>query len=146
MQTTLARATPSNMSKKRIIVGEDDQAIRGALVDFLKSLGYEVVEAATCAGIREAFRDSFPDAAVLDYSLPDGTALDLLPHLKQSHPSVPVILLTGNGTIQLAVRAIKRRSGAVPDQTGGTVGDCGGAGAGTEEPAQSAKTACRQGS
>jgi len=44
---------------------------------------------------------------VLDYSLPDGTALDLLPHLKQSHPSVPLILLTGNATVQLAVRAIK---------------------------------------
>src|SRR5208282_3185564 len=50
---------------------------------------------------------SSPDAAILDYSLPDGTALDLLPHLKQSHPSVPLILLTGNGSIQLAVQAIK---------------------------------------
>ncbi|MGA3350811.1 MAG: sigma-54 dependent transcriptional regulator, partial [Candidatus Sulfotelmatobacter sp.] len=95
------------MPKKRIIVGEDDQAIRGALVEFLESLDYEVVEAASCAAIREAFRESSPDAAVLDYSLPDGTALDLLPHLKQSHPSVPLILLTGNATVQLAVRAIK---------------------------------------
>jgi len=95
------------MPKKRIIVGEDDSAIRGALVEFLASLDYDVVEAASCAGIRDAFRESTPDVAILDYSLPDGTALDLLPHLKQSHPSVPLILLTGNGTIQLAVRAIK---------------------------------------
>jgi DNA-binding NtrC family response regulator len=95
------------MPKKRIIVGEDDQAIRGALVEFLESLDYEVIEAASCAAIREAFRESSPDAAVLDYSLPDGTALDLLPHLKQSHPTVPLILLTGNATVQLAVRAIK---------------------------------------
>jgi DNA-binding NtrC family response regulator len=95
------------MPKKRIVVGEDDQSIRGALVDFLESLDYEVVGTSSCAGIREAFREFSPDAAVLDYSLPDGTALDLLPHLKQSHPSVPLILLTGNGTVQLAVRAIK---------------------------------------
>jgi DNA-binding NtrC family response regulator len=95
------------MAKKRIIVGEDDRAIRGALVEFLKSLEYEVIEAESCSGIREAFRESSPDAAILDYSLPDGTALDLLPHLKQSHPSVPLILLTGNGTVQLAVQAIK---------------------------------------
>jgi DNA-binding NtrC family response regulator len=95
------------MAKKRIIVGEDDRAIRGALVEFLESVDYEVIEAENCAGIREAFRESSPDAAVLDYSLPDGTALDLLPHLKQSHPSVPLILLTGNGTVQLAVQAIK---------------------------------------
>ena len=39
--------------------------------------------------------------------MPDGTALDLLPQLKQSHPSVPLILLTGNGSIPLAVQAIK---------------------------------------
>ncbi|MFY9744359.1 MAG: sigma-54 dependent transcriptional regulator [Candidatus Sulfotelmatobacter sp.] len=95
------------MAKKRIIVGEDDRAIRGALVEFLKSLEYEVIEAESCSGIREAFRQSSLDAAILDYSLPDGTALDLLPHLKQSHPSVPLILLTGNGTVQLAVQAIK---------------------------------------
>lgn len=95
------------MAKKRIIVGEDDRAIRAALVEFLESLEYEVIEAENCSGIRSAFRQSSPDAAVLDYSLPDGTALDLLPHLKQSYPSVPLILLTGNGTVQLAVQAIK---------------------------------------
>lgn len=103
--TTTARETST--AKNRIIVGEDDPAIRDALVEFLESLGYEVIGTSTCAGIRQAFRESSPDAAVLDYSLPDGTALDILPHLKQSHPSVPLILLTGNGTIQLAVRAIK---------------------------------------
>jgi DNA-binding NtrC family response regulator len=97
----------SHMAKKCIVVGEDDAAIRGALSEFLESLDYEVVQANNCAGIRQAFRDVSPDAAILDYSLPDGTALDLLPHLKKSNPSVPLILLTGNGTIELAVRAIK---------------------------------------
>jgi DNA-binding NtrC family response regulator len=77
------------------------------LCEYLQSLDYEVAEAESCVAIREAFRDFSPDAAVLDYSLPDGTALDLLPHLKQSHPSVPLILLTGNATVQLAVKAIK---------------------------------------
>lgn len=95
------------MPKKQIVVGEDDRAIRGALNEFLQSLDYEVIEASSCEAIRVAFRASCPDAAILDYSLPDGTALDLLPYLRQSYPSVPLILLTGNGTIQLAVRAIK---------------------------------------
>lgn len=95
------------MSKKEILVGEDDKAIRDALSEYLRSLDYEVVEVNSCETIREAFRTSCPDAAILDYSLPDGTALDLLPYLKQSYPSVPLILLTGNGTIQLAVKAIK---------------------------------------
>jgi DNA-binding NtrC family response regulator len=95
------------MAKKNIVIGEDDQAIRGALSEYLESLDYDVVPATNCAGVREAFRSSYPDAAILDYSLPDGTALDLLPQLKQSHPSVPLILLTGNGSIPLAVQAIK---------------------------------------
>jgi DNA-binding NtrC family response regulator len=95
------------MSKKEILVGEDDQAVRDALSEYLRSLDYEVIEVNSCESIREAFRTSCPDAAILDYSLPDGTALDLLPYLKQAYPSVPLILLTGNGTIQLAVKAIK---------------------------------------
>src|ERR1700728_216604 len=95
------------MAKKSIVVGEDDQAIRGALSEFLQSREYEVTEASSCEGIREAFKTSCPDAAILDYSLPDGTAMDLLPQLKQSHPSVPLILLTGNGSVPLAVQAIK---------------------------------------
>jgi DNA-binding NtrC family response regulator len=95
------------MAKKRIVVGEDDQSIRGAIEEFLESLDYEVIPATDCASVREVFRSSSPDAAILDYSLPDGTALDLLPQLKQAHPSVPLILLTGNGSIPLAVQAIK---------------------------------------
>ncbi len=85
------------MSKKQIVVGEDDKAVRDALSEYLRSLDYEVVEVNSCESIREAFRASCPDAAILDYSLPDGTALDLLPYLKQAYPSVPLILLTGNG-------------------------------------------------
>src|ERR1700678_2886022 len=95
------------MSKKRILVGEDDRSIRFALSEFLQENNYQVTEANTCESIRQSFRSTTPDAAILDYSLPDGTALDLLPFLKQSYPSVPLILLTGNGTIQLAVKAIK---------------------------------------
>jgi DNA-binding NtrC family response regulator len=95
------------MSKKKIIVAEDDGAVRAALSEYLQSLDYEVTQVHSCHGIKEAFKSECPDAAILDYSLPDGTALDILPHLRQSYSSVPLILLTGNGTIQLAVQAIK---------------------------------------
>lgn len=95
------------MSKKRILIGEDDRSIRFALSEYLQSLDYSVTEAITCEAIKQNFRTSTPDAAILDYSLPDGTALELLPFLKQSYASVPLILLTGNGTIEMAVQAIK---------------------------------------
>jgi DNA-binding response OmpR family regulator len=69
------------MSKKRILIGEDDRSIRLALSEYLQSLDYEVAEAITCESIKQGFRTATPDAAILDYSLPDGTALDLLPFL-----------------------------------------------------------------
>jgi DNA-binding NtrC family response regulator len=97
----------TRMSKKRILIGEDDKSLRGALSEFLQAEGYQVSEATTCATIRQSFRSFPPDAAILDYSLPDGTTLDLLPFLKQTYSSVPLILLTGNGTIELAVQAMK---------------------------------------
>ncbi len=43
----------------------------------------------------------------MDYSLPDGNALELLPRLKEADPSVPVLILTAHGSVDLAVRAIK---------------------------------------
>jgi DNA-binding NtrC family response regulator len=66
-----------------------------------------VDEVISCEQIRQSFHSSPPDAAILDYSLPDGTALELLPQLRQTFPGVPIIILTGNGTIALAVQAIK---------------------------------------
>src|SRR5262245_7806763 len=47
------------------------------------------------------------DLVLLDYALPDGTALDLLRHLKIQGIELPVIVLTGHGSIELAVTAIK---------------------------------------
>ena len=95
------------MTKKKVLLGEDDPAVSGALSEYLQSLDYDVSCADSCRGVKEAFKNFFPDAAILDYSFPDGTALDMLSYLRQSYPGVPLILLTGNGTISLAVRAIK---------------------------------------
>ncbi len=91
----------------RILLVDDEPSIRFAIRDFLELQGYEIVEADTCAAGREAFHNTVPDAVVLDYSLPDGTALDLLPIFRAEDPSAPVIVLTAHGSIDLAVRAIK---------------------------------------
>jgi len=95
------------MVKSRILLVDDDTSVRSALREFLKSSNYEVTEVGNCEGARDAFRIFRPDAAIMDYALPDGTALDLLPTLKALYPSVPMIVLTGQGSIELAVRAMK---------------------------------------
>ena len=54
-----------------------------------------------------------PDVAIIDYLLPDGNALEVLPRLRQAAPSMAVIILTGHGSIDLAVRAIKGKHASV---------------------------------
>ncbi|MGH7703684.1 MAG: sigma-54-dependent transcriptional regulator [Gemmatimonadales bacterium] len=95
------------MPKPKILIVDDEERVRFAIRDFLELQDYDVVEANGCAAAEEIFRDAHPDGAVLDYRLPDGNALELLPRLKAIDPDLPVVILTGQGTIDLAVRAIQ---------------------------------------
>src|SRR5580704_7259423 len=67
----------------------------------------QVYEAENMLKAREKFANTTADAAIVDFSLPDGDGFELLRHFKSADPDVPVIVLTGQGSIELAVRAIK---------------------------------------
>lgn len=95
------------MSSKRILIVDDEESIRFGVHAYLESQGYRVFEADSCQKARELFLVSTPDAAIIDYRLHDGTALDLLRAFKQIDPGVPLIVLTAYGTIELAVEAVK---------------------------------------
>ena len=95
------------MARNRILIVDDEAGVRFGLQDFLKTSGYEVIEADTCQAALGHLQAARPDVAIIDYKLPDGTALELLPRLKHLSPDLPVIVLTGHGSIDLAVRAIK---------------------------------------
>ena len=95
------------MAKAKILVVDDDDIIVFAIRDYLELHGYSVDEAATCAEAEIRYRADVYDAVTLDYALPDGNAIDLLPKLKAIDAGVPIILLTGHARIELAVRAIQ---------------------------------------
>ncbi|HKQ76532.1 MAG TPA: sigma-54 dependent transcriptional regulator [Blastocatellia bacterium] len=95
------------MSKSKILIVDDESGVRFGMREFLEAHGYEAYDTNCCRGAEDMFRAMRPDAAVIDYLLPDGTALDLLPRLKAIDPGAPLIILTGHGSIDLAVRAIK---------------------------------------
>lgn len=95
------------MAKKKVLIVDDETGIRFGIRDFLEAKGYEVAEGDSCEAALESFRAFQPDAAIVDYRLPDGNALELLPRLKEVDPDVPLIVLTGHGSIDLAVRAVK---------------------------------------
>lgn len=95
------------MPSHRILIVDDEAGVRFGMRNFLKIHGYDVDEADTCRAAEESFRASRPDVAVIDYRLPDGNALDLLPRLRRTDPTVPLIILTAHGSIELAVQAVK---------------------------------------
>jgi len=89
------------------LVVDDESGVRFGIRDFLEQHGYEIEEAESCQDAQHIFRTSRPDIVVADYMLPDGTALDLLPRLKEIDSGIPLLVLTAHGSIDLAVRAIK---------------------------------------
>ncbi len=93
--------------KQRVLVVDDELGIRFALSEFLRAQGLDLFEAENCRVAEELFRTAKPDVVITDNFLPDGTALELLPRLKAIDPRVPVLVLTGHGSIDLAVSAIK---------------------------------------
>jgi DNA-binding NtrC family response regulator len=95
------------MSRNRILIVDDEPGVRFGIRDFLELQGYEIDEAENCRDAQDLFRTSRPDVVIADYMMNDGTALDLLPRLKEINPDTPLLILTAHGSIDLAVRAIK---------------------------------------
>ncbi len=95
------------MPRPKILLIEDDPAVRHGMAAFLRANDMDVEEAETCKMATEKFRAGGHDVVVADYSLPDGTSLDLLPLFKRQSEDTPFIILTAHGSIDLAVRAIK---------------------------------------
>jgi DNA-binding NtrC family response regulator len=102
-----SRLGEAALSKNKVLVVDDEPSIRFALRDFLETKGYEVEVAETCQAALDTFRATRPDAVILDYMLSDGNAVELLPRLKAADAGVGLVVLTGHGSIDLAVRAVK---------------------------------------
>src|ERR1700691_274852 len=95
------------MPEDVILIVEDDIRQRALLGEFLSANSLKALTAGNCLEAEHICRTHRPDAAILDYELPDGNALDLMTRLKTIDPSLPIIILTGQGSIQRAVEAVK---------------------------------------
>lgn len=83
--------------KKRVLVVEDDAAIRRGIADALDYAGYDVLEAANGTdGKRMAVRAGY-DLLLLDLVLPGPDGLEILAETRTCRPTVPVIILTARG-------------------------------------------------
>jgi DNA-binding NtrC family response regulator len=91
--------------RNRVLIVDDEESARFGLRRFLKSHQFDVAEAADCASARVTARAFLPDVAVVDFRLPDGNALELIPDLRAQDAAV--IVLTAYASIDSAVEAVK---------------------------------------
>lgn len=85
------------MKQKRVLVIEDDAAIRQGIVDALEFEGYQTFEAGRGDTGLESARSADCDLIVLDLVLPGGDGLDILREVRASRPTMPIIILTALG-------------------------------------------------
>ena len=96
------------MPKPRILVIDDESAIRDSLKMTLEYNDYEFIGAATGQeGLALVDRDA-PDLVLLDIKMPGMDGMDVLARLHAQNESLPVVMISGHGTTATAVEAIKR--------------------------------------
>src|ERR687890_677178 len=96
------------MPKSRVLVIDDEAAIRDSLRMTLEYEGYEFLGAATGQeGLALAERDA-PDLVLLDVKMPGMDGIEVLERLRNMNESLPVVVVSGHGTISTAVEATKK--------------------------------------
>ncbi|OFV92980.1 MAG: Fis family transcriptional regulator [Acidobacteria bacterium RIFCSPLOWO2_12_FULL_65_11] len=96
------------MPKSRVLVIDDEAAIRDSLKMTLEYEGYECLGAATGQeGLTIAERE-VPDLVLLDVKMPGMDGLEVLDRLRSMNESTPVIVISGHGSISTAVEATKK--------------------------------------
>jgi DNA-binding NtrC family response regulator len=94
-------------SKGTLLVVDDERSLRFSIGEWARDEGYAPLEAASGREALELARERAVDAVVLDLKLADEDGLRVLRELRDNDPSLPVVMLTGHGTVEQAVRAIQ---------------------------------------
>jgi DNA-binding NtrC family response regulator len=96
------------MADKGILVVDDDKIIVDSLCEFLSLEGFQAGGVESFKGaVASLQKQSYP-LVIMDINLPDGDGFELLDLVRRSYPQTVVIVITGYGTIESAVRAIKK--------------------------------------
>jgi DNA-binding NtrC family response regulator len=91
----------------RVLIIDDEKAIRWSLGEALRKQGFEVSEAENGKKGISAFQDDPSDIVILDLKLPDTNGIEVLRKLREEDGDLPVVMMTAYGEIETAVTAIK---------------------------------------
>ncbi|MFP4107286.1 MAG: SpoIIE family protein phosphatase [Phycisphaerae bacterium] len=105
---TTEQSPPPDKSRPRILVVDDESAIRGLLIDTLETTGqYDLTAAENGVDAREKIANSDFDVVVTDLRMPELGGMDLMQWAQLNRPGPSWIILTGHGTFDDAVKAVQ---------------------------------------
>jgi DNA-binding NtrC family response regulator len=96
-----------NLGTRRILVVDDDKAVRAALSVNLSKAGAEVVVVTSADEALVTLHTRPIDLVLTDVKMPGATGIELLGRVKVAYPDVPVVVMTGYGSVEDAVAAMK---------------------------------------
>ncbi|MBW8724983.1 MAG: response regulator transcription factor [Inquilinus limosus] len=102
-----ASAAATSTDTPLVLIVDDDEGIREALTDLLRSVGIEAKSFGSTRELLDATPSDRPGCLILDVRLPGLSGLDLQAQLARSGNTRPIIFMTGHGDIPMSVRAMK---------------------------------------
>lgn len=106
------RAPRAPQGRPPIVIVDDDPHMRKLLRDLLTDEGLSVREAEDGEHLIEVLEVAPPTLVVLDKEMPGPNGLDLLSYVARRHPSLPVMLITAFGGVQVRTEALARGAAA----------------------------------
>jgi DNA-binding NtrC family response regulator len=95
------------MRRLRILLVDDEAALRAAVRRIVESAGHSVVEAASVRAAMGLLESEFFDAVLTDLVMPEASGIDLLQALRQRWPGIPGILMTGSRAFEALSEAVR---------------------------------------
>jgi two-component system, NtrC family, nitrogen regulation response regulator NtrX len=91
-----------------VLIIDDEKAIRKTLTEILSYEGYKIDEAENGEEALKKFREKAYDVVLCDIKMPRMDGIEFLDRSRELNPDVPVIMISGHGTIETAVEAVKK--------------------------------------
>lgn len=94
----------------KILIVDDEEDVRDMLHLSLSSMGYDVLDAEDGVKALQIFRDAHPQIVLTDIKMPSMDGIELLKELKREDPDAEVIMITGHGDMDLAIKSIQNEA------------------------------------
>lgn len=93
--------------KPIVLLIDDEPSVQFGFQAYLNKTGYDVQTAGSIAETRQKLVQRSFDIILLDLTLPDGNGLDLISEIRQNHPEVALVVITGRSDVPVAVKAMQ---------------------------------------